>query len=239
MLFLILLAPFDVTDLEVWVRWVLLPFYGVLLITAYLLSLPIQNRLLKRRNDRWQLEDELTFISVFLFICFFFCFAYYQSSIMNGEQDLLEFFLYQYIPISIIIVPMVLFLRWTAGRLSQKTTHIAPVDTKVILEGEAQKDILRLDLQQITHVKAADNYVEVYYLENDQIQMKLLRSTLKKINTKVPALLRTHRSYLINPTHFQQWVNPNCLIIHQTEIPISKTYKSKIEQVLSFAPDQG
>lgn len=232
-LFLILLSPFDVSDLTTLNKWILLPFYGVLLVFSYLLSLPVQNWLVRRHQGRWHLGNEFLFIAVFFLVAYFACFAYYRSGIMNGTQNASTFFVQQFIPLSIIMMPMILFLRWTAGKLGQSSNkHVT--NTKITLEGNSQKELLRLDFQQIAYVKAADNYVEVYYFEARQLQMKLLRSTLKKINAKAPALLRTHRSYLINPAHFQQWASPNSILIAQTEIPISKTYKAAIEKQLSF-----
>ncbi|GAB5553987.1 MAG: hypothetical protein Sapg2KO_35780 [Saprospiraceae bacterium] len=132
------------------------------------------------------------------------------------------------------MLPMVIFLRWTAGRLNHNSSTSKEPNPKITLEGNSRKEIIRLDLQEIAYVKAADNYVEIYYLQEQQLQMKLLRSTLKKINSKAPALVRAHRSYLINPVHFQQWSSPNSILIAQTEIPISKTYKAAIEKQLSF-----
>lgn len=236
-LFLILLSPFDVSDLTTLNKWILLPFYGVLLIFSYLLSLPLQSWLVRRHQGRWHLGNELFFILIFLAVAYFACFAYYRSGIMNGTQNASTFFVQQFIPCAIIILPMVLFLRWTAGKLGQ-TTNKPLTNTKITLAGSSQKELLRLDFQQIAYIKAADNYVEVYYLEEKQLQMKLLRSTLKKINAKAPALIRAHRSYLINPAHFQQWASPNSVLIAQTEIPISKTYKATVEKQLSFTTDQ-
>lgn len=233
-LFLILLAPFDVTDLEIRFRWLLLPFYGVLLFLSYLGSLPFQHWIYKRQKAHWYLVNELSFLALFLSLSFCLSFIYYRSDTMNGTMNLPDFFLYQFIPISVVMLPMIIFLRWAAGRLSHNSLNSKETNPKITLEGNSRKEVIRLDLQQIAYVKAADNYVEVYYLEKQELQMKLLRSTLKKINSKAPALVRAHRSYLINPAHFQQWSSPNSILIAQAEIPISKTYKAAIEKQLSF-----
>lgn len=61
---------------------------------------------------------------------------------------------------------------------------------------------LELPLEQVILVKAADNYIEVVW-ENDQkeIDRKLLRSSLAKTDRYLqsfPALIRCHRTYMIN-----------------------------------------
>ena len=79
--------------------------------------------------------------------------------------------------------------------LLEKTTE----SDLVHLSGEYQKDAISLPKNSIICAKSADNYVEVFYDENQQLKSYLLRSTLKKFGQQLPNfILRCNRSTLVN-----------------------------------------
>lgn len=59
---------------------------------------------------------------------------------------------------------------------------------------------LELNLTDLWYVAAEDNYSRVFWKENEQIQERLLRITLKNLEPQLedPAIIRCHRSYLVN-----------------------------------------
>jgi DNA-binding LytR/AlgR family response regulator len=71
----------------------------------------------------------------------------------------------------------------------------------ITLTGDNQNESLTVPVQQIRYISSADNYIKVYYVEDDKLTSKVLRSTLKKaesIASKYPQLFRCHRTYLVN-----------------------------------------
>jgi len=104
------------------------------------------------------------------------------------------------------------------------------------LSGSNKLDILRLRPDQLIALSAANNYVTVYYLEEDTLRKKLLRSTLTKMQKEVPQLLRVHRSYLINPHHFLEWKGTSTAVLTQLEIPVTQAYKEALLQRLQIRP---
>lgn len=53
-------------------------------------------------------------------------------------------------------------------------------------------------------VQSADNYIEIYYFDNDKIEKKLIRNTLKNIESQLNSykyIVRCHRTCLVN-VHF-------------------------------------
>ena len=96
------------------------------------------------------------------------------------------------------------------------------------MTGENKRDVLRINLSDLVCVSSADNYVEVSYLIGGKLHKKLLRVTLKNIHPQVPSLLKTHRSFLINPSHFKDWKNANTIHLSQIEVPVSKNYKKDV-----------
>ena len=89
-----------------------------------------------------------------------------------------------------------------AARLSKQVHPPAPVShAPVVLAGDNQNETLRLDAAQILYLSAADNYVQVFYLENAAVKNRILRGTLKKMEDALsgfPRFFRCHRTYIVN-----------------------------------------
>ncbi|MDX1463585.1 MAG: LytTR family DNA-binding domain-containing protein, partial [Marinirhabdus sp.] len=104
---------------------------------------------------------------------------------------------------------------------------------KIEIEGEGAYEGLRLQLNDLISVKADDNYVEVTYVVDGKLKKQLIRNTLKNVEAMVPELLRTHRSYLINPEHFQQFKTENgklfLQLAYELVIPVTKTYTKEVK----------
>jgi DNA-binding LytR/AlgR family response regulator len=87
---------------------------------------------------------------------------------------------------------------------------------------------LKIKNSDLVCVSNSQNYVEIFYIENEELKTKLIRSSLKKVDADFDFLTRVHRSHLINPSHFISWKNQNTISLTQIEIPISKNYKENI-----------
>ena len=94
--------------------------------------------------------------------------------------------------------------------------------------GKGKFNQIKLKFSDLIYVKGADNYVEVHYLENQSLKQKLIRCTIKEIKKEVPELIQTHRSYLMNPTHFISWKNRNNISLTMVQITVSETYRNLI-----------
>lgn len=68
-------------------------------------------------------------------------------------------------------------------------------------DSEYKNDQLILDPESIITIKAADNYIDVYYESEGEIKNQLIRSSLLKAEsllTEYPHIIRTQRSYIVN-----------------------------------------
>ncbi len=108
--------------------------------------------------------------------------------------------------------------------LQQQQKPDADTAAKLTITDEEGKEKLHLELEQLLYIAAAENYVEVFYLENNQLRKKLLRNTLQEIVEKLApfdAIFRCHRSYLIN---FKQLLHiqgsPQGYRIQLREVPV-------------------
>lgn len=222
MTFLVLIAPFDTSDLSFKVRLMLLPPYGLIFAVVYMVGIALQQWLYSRYKQ-WTLGFELLLFGLIYILGMIGCYAYYKTDIINGLFSFSKFALEVYLPILIIISTILVFGRWYISRPSKKTKE------KVVVRGDSKMEVLQIDPSMILAASSAQNYVEVYYLQGDVQQSQVLRKTLKKVQEELPHLVRVHRSHLINPDHFVQWKGTQHLLIGTLEIPISKTYRSVID----------
>lgn len=96
-------------------------------------------------------------------------------------------------------------------------------------------------LDDLLYLEASDNYVSIYYANNDKIAKYMVRNTLKTLEQKLGAfeIIRCHRSYLVNFNKvkilkrekdglFLELNAPSDLTL-----PVSKSYVSSIVESFS------
>nr|WP_321236914.1 LytTR family DNA-binding domain-containing protein [uncultured Psychroserpens sp.] len=229
-IFLVLIAPFDVADLSLKLRIELLPPYALLVFFGYMLGIVFQNMLFKIVKV-WNIYLEGITIAVVYVIMALFCYPYYKSEWLNGEFDFWNFIKIIYIPIALIILVLVVFGRAYLNKLQAKKTN-----KKILLHGDNKTDVLHIDPDNIICISSAQNYVEIYYLVHGKVKKQLLRTTLKDIHKQVGLLIQVHRSHLINLSHFTKWNSTNAILLLDLEIPVSKKFNADLKEKLKFVP---
>jgi len=224
-IFLVLIAPFDTSDLSFKVRLVLLPPYGLIFSMVYMIGIVIQ-QWLYHKYQRWTLGYELIVLGIIYVLGILGCYAYYKTGIINGTYSFVRFTLEVYFPILTIISTILLFGRWYISRPSKTKSE------KIVVRGDSKMEVLQVDPSAILAASSAQNYVEVYYLQGDVQQSQVLRKTLKKVQEELPQLVQVHRSHLINPNHFVQWKGHQYILVGTLEIPVSKKYKAVINALI-------
>jgi hypothetical protein len=101
----------------------------------------------------------------------------------------------------------------------------------LVLTAENQKDQFTIPMKLMVFIESDDNYISIHHLKNDQLTKTLFRKSLKSVQDEAnhPALIRCHRSYLVNLMHVEQLQgNRNRLEIHlsnvKAPIPVSRQY---------------
>lgn len=232
-LFLALIAPFDAATLPLKIRIFLMIGYGVVFCLMYLACIPIQNWWYQRKGS-WGWRDESAFVALFCIVCLPACYRYYITDWVNGDWGFTRFSLEIFLPTLVVVVPALIMSRHYLLRrlVSPANDMLKPLQ----LSGDNKLDVLHLQAEQLIALSAANNYVSVHYWDGDSNSKKLLRTTLKKLQTEVPHLVRVHRSWLVNPIHFQEWKDGATLIVGPLEVPVSKTYKLQLQEAQLFVP---
>jgi len=79
-------------------------------------------------------------------------------------------------------------------------TPIIPLATYAFKD-ESGKIMLAIKPKQLLCLKSESNYIAIFFLQNEKVEKKLIRSNLKKLSNELkifPNLLRVHRSYMVN-----------------------------------------
>ncbi len=222
-LFLFLIKPFKQDKLDKLELFYIAISMSLITILCYIITISILNNTYKKYNNQY-IKRETTVLFVFFILAFVGSFTIYKSSIANGSYNLLTFFLRDYSPTVSILLPITFMLRKYFINLSKKNVK----KNFIYIYGENKLDYLKICKKDLISMSSHQNYVEISFLNNHQLQKKLIRSSLKKIHSDFPFLIKTHRSHLINPIHFISFKNQKILTLTMKEIPFSNKYKKNI-----------
>ncbi|MBC3540689.1 LytR/AlgR family response regulator transcription factor [Rufibacter sediminis] len=112
-----------------------------------------------------------------------------------------------------------------------------PEENDLTLLAENGKDSLRLLARDLLFIEASDNYCTVFHVEDGKLQKALLRSSLSRLENQIthPAMLRCHRSYLVNLNRVQT-VSGNAqgykLHFEGTDqlVPVARSYSGRVRE---------
>lgn len=130
--------------------------------------------------------------------------------------------------------------------LDEREAHPEPVTatTAVAIPAENGRDALSLPADALLYVRAADNYVEVFFLEKGKVQCRLLRNSLKNVADALaayPGFFRCHKSYLVNMDHvYHVSGNAQGYVLHLHHapgtVPVSRMHNEAIRQRIAVRP---
>ena len=168
---------------------------------------------------KWNIGFEISILLLFHFFFLVISYSYYKCPILNGGYSFWDFFQIIILKSALISTPIIVLARIYSVKL------IPIEDDNIVIKGENKLDILKIKKDDLVCVSNSQNYVEIFYREENQLKTKLIRSTLKKVQKDFDFLVQIHRSHLINPTHFKAWKNQDTIFLTQMELPVSKNYK--------------
>ncbi|MFD1601303.1 LytTR family transcriptional regulator DNA-binding domain-containing protein [Flavobacterium artemisiae] len=219
--FAFIIKPFDDGTLN-FKSWLLISLGFSLIAFVCYGVLSVLQKTIYDKVSNWSVTLEISSILFFYLIYLIGVYAYYKSSILNGGYSFTEFFGMIFIKVALILTPVIILAR-------RYLLKLIPIkDDFIIFRGENKLDVLKINKADMVCISNAQNYVEIFYIENDKLRSKLIRSSLKKVQKDFEFLVQIHRSHLINPSHFKSWRNSNTIILTQMELPVSKNYKEAL-----------
>ena len=234
--FLYFTEPLDVHEFYEDEKLIFLSGYSMIGGFCYLLFLPFQYFIFKKNDKKWTIFSEFLFTFIFSFCAIGIARIYYLYIIMADERNPYGFwymFTNIFLPAIATILPIIIFGRFAFGKYKDKKTDAK----KIEINGEGNYEGLRLFLNDIICIQSSDNYIEVYYVNGQELKKTLIRNKLSVIADEFPELLRTHRSYVMNPHHFLQWKTEKsklfAILFHHIEVPVSRTYQNNVKSILN------
>lgn len=108
-------------------------------------------------------------------------------------------------------------------------------DQLISFKGQGSRDEITLSVSNFLYGRAQDNYVELYYVEQNNIKKFLIRSSFRKLINSIDALTikRCHRSYMVNLLHVNaiKGVSQEMILNlapFDSSIPVSKSYRQAV-----------
>ena len=215
-LFLFLFRPFQIDGLDSQVFFVALIFGLICTVSMLFLSFIVVELLPAVFSERrWTVFRE------FLWVCFHCLFiglmnALFAASVGMGPFTWKFIGIFELYTLAIGIFPITVSILLSEMRLSARyrnasrdlNAQLHPSENsgsadvqEVVLPSDNKNEDLILDPANILFLEAADNYVQVVFLEHGILQKRLLRATMKTLNDRLAgnnAFLRVHKSYLVN-----------------------------------------
>lgn len=109
----------------------------------------------------------------------------------------------------------------------------------VEFKGQGSKDQITLSLANFLYGNSQDNYVELHYIEKEQLRKFLMRSSLSNLLKSInnPVIVRCHRSYFVNLSHVSAVKGTShdmtlTITPFDISIPVSKSYQKTTLEIL-------
>ena len=122
--------------------------------------------------------------------------------------------------------------------LTVRITKSARNNDNVTINDEKGKAAMNIAVRNIVYFKSEDNYILLFYKQDQELKKELIRTNLKKLEQELdlPNLVRIHRSYMINsqnlisavktPKGYKVKMDDN--VVHH--LPVSTTYQKVFEE---------
>lgn len=130
---------------------------------------------------------------------------------------------------SVMIFPVILTELYKWIKRDQANAKVN--EEKLVFKASNGKEYVSVSPQDFLYISSEDNYIDIHFLQNDEVKLKTIRSSLKRIEEEfknTPTVVRCHRGYIINPAqiiHLAESSRANKVVLsNNIKIPVSDTY---------------
>lgn len=235
---LVFLQPFDTAQYDIDYKMLRLWGYGLCCLIPVLLLHPLENALYTAQKNKWYLLNELGYVIISLLFIFTACY-FYNTFVVNTNLDFSirgwRYFMIHYgVPFMPILGPIWLYFRNRFGKIRLPEEDMQE-EKQISIQGDNKSESLVISTSHFIYAQAQQNYVTIYYLKEDTVAQKMMRSTLSNLQKQLPDAWQVHRSFLVNLAYIQSISgNSRKRIIHLTvapdAIPISQKYYEALQK---------
>lgn len=120
----------------------------------------------------------------------------------------------------------------TYFEVHETENHNQPSDISEISEFmfvRSDRKMIKIEFEEIQYIESYSDYLKIHLKSSTVVT----RETITSVEAKLPrdSFMRVHRSYIVSLTFITSFTNEQ-VCIHQTSIPISRSYKNEVLQRL-------
>lgn len=248
-LFLFLFQPLQIDSLETRDRYILVIGLGVITFLSLSLNLLILPSLFPKvlNGASWNVKKEIFWDLWILFTVGMGYFLYYKTlGIMEFSFDMIiKMLLIAIVPTSVLITfnrnRLLQFHLKTANELNIKLNENKSLPNKLVhFESDYQKDNLSIKVSLILLIRSANNYIEVFWKEDQKIKSQMVRYSLTKAEEILrddKFIFKCHRSYMVNTLNIDKIKgSPQGYLLFFEKVdfpvPVSKNYIHKLKELI-------
>lgn len=247
--FLFLFQPLQINELANRDKYFLVFGLGVITFLSLSLNLLILPSLFPKilNGSAWNVKKEIFWDIWILFTVSFGYFLYYKAlGIMEfGFSMIITLILIAIVPISVLIVlnrhRLLRSHLKSANELNVKLKEYKSIPDRLVhFVSDYQKDNLSIKVSFILFVRSANNYIEVFWKEDQEVKNQMVRLSLTKaeeILKDFKFIFKCHRSFMINVNHIDKIEGSTQgyrLYFEKVDfpVPVSKIYVHKLKELI-------
>jgi len=247
--FLFLFQPLQIDALALRDKYFLVIGLGIITFLSLSLNLLILPSLFSRLliGSSWNVKKEILWDIWILFTIGFGYFLYYKALgiMVFGFDMIIKMMLIAIVPISVLIVfnrnRLLRSHLKLANELNIKLKEHKSLPEKLVhFVSDYQKDNLSIKVSLILFVRSANNYIEVFWKEDQAVKSQMVRCSLTKAEEILKDdkfIFKCHRSYLANINHIDKIEGSQQgyrLFFEKVNfpVPVSKNYADKLKELI-------
>lgn len=205
------LKPFNSGSSNFPFKTIYLINYGIITFVSYFIT-HCFSVLYYKKKELWKLFEEIIFCLIFIIISIAIGFFYTEIGINKKPERLnlnyfIGWFKTIFLGFGILLFFSAILLRkkYTKTDLKNKlkvTENEKTINSrKIKLTGSLKKEAFIISKTNLIYIKSENNYVRIFYFEDNLLKEKLFRSSLSNIHQQLSLFIKVHRSYIVNPNH--------------------------------------
>jgi len=164
-------------------------------------------------NNVWNIKKEVLWNLWILFAISSSDFLFY-SKLFNvldmNLSDIGKILLLGFLPVAVLITinqDRLLRSHLKSAKELNKKLNENKKEKFISFKSDYKKDNFTISPNSLIVIKSADNYIEIYYMSNNIVKKKLIRSSLKRADENINEfyfILRCHRTFIVNVNYIKE-----------------------------------
>lgn len=240
--FFLLFCPYSFKHFEI--TFADYSFHVTMVFCIVLLVVAATRVVLRLIHKRFKFNLIQYFVACFLEIAIAAAFSALYLWLCTRNRAYFEYFAYFLVYLTVAMgLPDLLFLLYTMlgdtkKKMSEEVDKGPDDKIKFLDERDNVKFVVALD--SILYIQSEENYLKIFYLNDNKVSSYLLRSSMKKVEEMCAknGLIRCHRSYFVNKTRVKLMQKEKDFtyavldVPNTAHIPVSKNYYDQVSAIL-------